>query len=78
MADTLSVDVAKKIAPTTPLTLLDACPLRNPVTWRADGCANLICNIITLQELTAPSLASNVISCSFQQTVLHPLLHEHK
>jgi hypothetical protein len=78
MADTLRVDVAKKIAATTPQILLDDCALQNSVTWRADGCANLICNIITLQELTAPSLASNVISCSFQQTVLHPLLHEHK
>jgi hypothetical protein len=78
MADTLRVDVAKKIAPMTLQTLLDACALQNPVAWRADGCANPICNIITLQELIPPSLASNVISCSIHQTVLYPLLHEHE
>jgi hypothetical protein len=51
MADALKADVAKKITPMTLQTLVDDCALQDPVTWRADGCANTICNIITFQEL---------------------------
>jgi hypothetical protein len=50
MADALKADVAKKITPITLQTLVDAYPLQNPVTERADCCANPVCNIITLRE----------------------------